>query len=105
MNNRIFVVVVLFLMWLVFMGFMYLKADEITKDPCGVCARSMGEAVVCSFKNSQYPITKTFWPNLSESDNTQEVAQGIRSEKANITIYINASDVLIKSVIKNEQDK
>ena len=31
-------------LWLLF----YLKADEVTKDPCSICSKKMGSQVVCT---------------------------------------------------------
>lgn len=48
-NDRFkLIVIVLLLMWIGFMAFFYLKAEEITKNPCQVCARQMGTDVSCS---------------------------------------------------------
>ena len=47
-NRYIFIVVVLIVMWLGFMTFYYLKADEITKDPCSICAKRMGSKILCT---------------------------------------------------------
>lgn len=38
---------ILFLMFLIFMLLLYLKADEITKHPCQVCADRMGKEFTC----------------------------------------------------------
>lgn len=43
----IIVLVVLILMWSSLMIFYYLKADEITRDPCSICAERMGKNVQC----------------------------------------------------------
>jgi len=37
----------LFLMFLVFMLLIFMKADEITRNPCQICAGQSGEDVVC----------------------------------------------------------
>ena len=38
----------LFLIFVIFMLFFYLKAEEVTKDPCSICAKRMGENVICT---------------------------------------------------------
>ncbi len=53
------VVVVMLIIWFSLLGFWYLKADEITKDPCTICSQQMGEDVVCrttglNFKERTY---------------------------------------------------
>jgi len=53
------IAVILFLMWLGIMGLLYLKADEVTKQPCSVCAYKMGENVICYMKDS--PIKRTYF--------------------------------------------
>ena len=35
-------------MWIGFMTLIYLKADEVTRDPCSICAEYLGEKVTCS---------------------------------------------------------
>ena len=64
-NSRFkFIALLLFLMFLVFMLLIYLKADEITKDPCSICAKNQGEKVVCTTGMSQL-ISRTYDPNGS----------------------------------------
>ena len=47
-SNRFkFIAIILFLMFLFFMLIIYLKADEVTRDPCSICSKRMGEKVVC----------------------------------------------------------
>jgi len=70
LTNKRFVimVVIMVLMWAVIIGFFYLKADEVTKDPCGVCANQMGEDVVCSIAGTN-PISRTYFSNWSVTQN------------------------------------
>jgi len=63
-DNRFkYIGLLLFLMFLVFMLFFYLKADEITKDPCSICSKRMGEKVFCSTQSA----VKIYYPNGSIS--------------------------------------
>ena len=55
-------------MWLGLMGFYYLKADEVTNSPCEVCAKKLGENVMCSTDSGGMIISRTYYPNLSYSD-------------------------------------
>lgn len=48
------------------MTFFYLKADEITKDPCSICAEYMGDTVTCTTGTFQ-PISKIYYQNGSIS--------------------------------------
>jgi len=57
-------------MWAVIIGFFYLKADEVTKDPCGVCANRMGDEVFCTFPGI-IPISRTYFPNWSISQDVR----------------------------------
>jgi len=48
-DNRFkFIAVILFAMFCIFMLLFYLKAEEITNDPCSICAKQLGEDVTCS---------------------------------------------------------
>jgi len=42
-----FIAVILFLMFLIFMGLIYMRGTEIANDPCSICAKKMGEDVTC----------------------------------------------------------
>ncbi|GAG26939.1 unnamed protein product [marine sediment metagenome] len=58
-------IIVLLIMWSGFFVFFYLKADEVTRDPCSICAEYMGDNVICT--TSDYiPIHKVYYPNGSE---------------------------------------
>jgi len=66
-DNRFkIILLVFFIMWLGLMLLFYLKADEVTKDPCSVCAKQMGEEVICTIGGSGKIITKTFYPNWTK---------------------------------------
>jgi len=61
-NNRFkFIAWLLFLMFLVFMLLIYLKADEMTHHPCQLCAKYMGEEVHCYTKT----LTRVYFPNYT----------------------------------------
>lgn len=42
----------------------YLKADEVTKDPCSVCAKRMGENVTCTLAGQGFTLKRTYTPDL-----------------------------------------
>ncbi len=65
-NNRFkYIGLLLIIMFLVLMIFLFLKADEITKDPCSICAKQMGENVFCYVGN----LARTYYPNYSIFNN------------------------------------
>lgn len=47
-------------LWLLF----YLKADEVTRDPCSICAEKMGDKVRCTTGDT-YQSIRTYYPNGS----------------------------------------
>jgi cytochrome c biogenesis factor len=63
----VMIMIVLIIMWLGLMVFFYLKADEVTKHPCSICAKKMGEAVICTTGTTQI-ISRTFYPNWTIVD-------------------------------------
>jgi len=64
-NSRFkFIAMLLFLMWVGFMVFLYLKAEEISKNPCAICAEKMGEEVSC-YTQGLTPLEMVFYPNGS----------------------------------------
>ena len=47
-DNRFkFIAIILLIMFLVFMLLLFLKADEISKSPCSICAEKMGSEITC----------------------------------------------------------
>ncbi len=61
-DNRFkFIALLLLIIFLVFMLVIFLKADEVTRDPCSICAEKMGEKVSCYVGNLQ----KIYSPNKS----------------------------------------
>ena len=61
------IMVILIVMWLILMGFFYLKADEVTKDPCSICSERMGEEVTC-YTSGMKPLKRTYYPDYSIKD-------------------------------------
>ena len=55
-------------MWLGIMVLFYLKADEVTKHPCSVCAEKIGKNVICTLGYEQM----IFYPNY-----TIEIESGV----------------------------
>ena len=51
-------------MWATVILLLYLKADEVTKHPCQVCAKVQGDEVVCTIGGT-IPISETYYPNLT----------------------------------------
>ena len=47
-------------LWLLF----YLKADEVTKHPCSICAEKQGKEVFC-VAGSAGLVSRTYYPNGS----------------------------------------
>jgi len=63
-NSRFkFIALLLIIIWLGFMTLFYFKADEITKDPCSICAERMGEQVVCTTNAEFVPVSRIYYPN------------------------------------------
>lgn len=59
-DNRFkFIAAILLIIFLVFMALLYFKADEITRDPCSICAEKTGENVFCSVGYQQ----RVYFPN------------------------------------------
>jgi len=73
-ERYIVIVIVLICMWLGLMLFFYLKADEVTKDPCSICANRVGENIICTTSGLQ-PITRIYYPNFSITEKVDNVRQ------------------------------
>jgi len=58
----------LFLMFVIFMVFLYLKADEITKDPCSICASYQSEKMVCTIESGGRIMQRIYYPNFVIED-------------------------------------
>jgi len=64
-NSRFkLIVIILVLMWIGIMVFFYLKSDEITKDPCSICSKKMGEEVIC-YTQGSIQLKRTYYLNGS----------------------------------------
>ncbi len=61
-NRFVFVALLLFLMWIGLMVFYYLKADEVTKDPCSICSARFNENVICTM-GGVIPLSRVYYPN------------------------------------------
>lgn len=46
-NPMIMVGIVMLIVWFSLLTFFFIKADEITKDPCNICAERVGENYKC----------------------------------------------------------
>ncbi len=60
----------LFILWLGIMVLFYLKADEVTKSPCQICAKKLNQEVICTAGNGGM-IQRTFYPNFTIVDTIQ----------------------------------
>ena len=62
-NNRFkFIALLLFLMFLIFIIVIYVKADEVTRDPCSICAEKIGQEVNCYAGNN---MQRVYLPNAT----------------------------------------
>lgn len=57
--------VVLFVMWLGVMGLFYLKADEVTHNPCELCAERLDREIFCTIAGGGSINNQIFYPNLT----------------------------------------
>jgi hypothetical protein len=74
-RDKKFVAVMVFMgfVWLSLLVFFYLKTDEITRDPCSICAEKMGEDIFCTSQNGGIPVTRVYSANGSVTDNREEI--------------------------------
>lgn len=71
-EKRFYIVLAfLFIMWLGIMTLFYLKADEVTKSPCSVCANKIQEEVICSVGSRGQIIQRVFYPDFTIVDSTR----------------------------------
>lgn len=48
-NSRFkYIGIIILLIWILFIAFLYFKAEEITKDPCNLCAKRLGKDITCN---------------------------------------------------------
>lgn len=83
---------VLLLIFLIIISFLFLKADEITRDPCSICAEKMGEDVSCTLMRG-FPITKTYLPNGSSYNNKEDVRKIVQEEIGRSKTDVNYSEM------------
>jgi uncharacterized membrane protein YhaH (DUF805 family) len=57
---------ILFLIFIIFMGVVVLKADSLTHNACEICAKKMGSDITCSTNSGTKVISQTFWANWTE---------------------------------------
>ena len=62
----IVVVIVMFLIWCSLLTFLWFKAEEITRDPCSICAKEVNKTMVCfTIEPGTMTRQKIFFPNYS----------------------------------------
>lgn len=71
-KELILVSVVMLIIWFSLLTFWWIKAEEITNDPCSICASKQGENVYCTMQ-STIPITKTYYPNYTTTTNEEQI--------------------------------
>lgn len=72
-KNKLFVVlIVMSIIWGSLLFYYVKYAEEISNDPCSVCAARMGEEVFCTV-GTTYLTTRTYFPNFSIEDKIPEV--------------------------------
>ncbi len=87
-NNRFkYIGLILLIMFLSFMFFLYMKADEITKDPCSICAEYMGEKVVCTTQDNFVPVNRIYHINGSIEEDRDKIKTIYEPEKVNLSKY------------------
>ena len=66
-NSRFkYIGLILLIMFIVFMFLLYLKADELTNNPCQLCAEKIGEDVYCRMGD----LERTFKPDFTIIDSS-----------------------------------
>jgi hypothetical protein len=66
--HRLFsVIIVMLIIWFSLLAFWYMKADEVTKHPCSICAVKMGENVICRTGTTNF-LERTFYSDGSIND-------------------------------------
>lgn len=72
-EKRFYIIMItLILMWGVMIGFYYLKADEVTKDPCSVCAKKIQEDVTCTIGSKGIVVERIYYPNFTIIDSIRK---------------------------------
>ena len=75
LSNKRFVIVIgiLIFMWVLLIGFFYLKLDEVTKGPCGICAEINNQEITFSQygyseQHQDYiTVVRIYYPNGSST--------------------------------------
>ena len=76
--------IVMLIIWFSLLTFFFLKADEVTKDPCNICAENLGHEVICTV-GTLVPITQIYYENGSISNNEEEASSKfIRNQTSSI---------------------
>lgn len=88
------IAIILLIMWSGFMVFYYLKAEEITTDPCGVCARKYDYPVILQSKGT-IPVTRVFYPNGSQEDIKPDLEPYYKKSKNVIDYEFNFSSIKV----------
>jgi len=81
LKRFILIGIFLLIMFFGFLTFFYLKADEITKDPCLICAEYMGDKVICRV-GTTYILERIYNPNGTITDNSQDILEQIDKEES-----------------------
>lgn len=82
-HRFIVVIIAILLAWSPIVWLIYDKADEMTRQPCQLCAMKMGSTVSCTAYGG-IPIHKNFYVNGSITDDikqTQEMVQRLVDEQ------------------------
>lgn len=74
-------------MWIILLIFFYLKADEVTKDPCSICAERMGEEVICT-TGEYVPVKRVYYPNGTIYNDNPQVIKPSRYNEINLSKFI-----------------
>jgi len=87
LSNKRFLVILIALMiiWAGVLALLFFKADEVTKDPCSICAKRQGTQVVCT-TGGLIPVSRTYYPNGSIVDVNPIVRKPFNPAKLNLTI-------------------
>jgi hypothetical protein len=56
------ILIVMLLIWSSIWLLFYLKADEVTWHPCNICAKQLGNKVICTFQD----LKMFYYPNGSK---------------------------------------
>jgi len=71
-KDVIVVAIVMLIIWISLLTFLWLKADEITKNPCSICANRTDQKIVCTYvEPGMLSVDKYYYPNWTRE--TKEV--------------------------------